>query len=644
MNIEDLIAQYIDGDLPGEAESELHHRLAVSPEARKLFRAQIALHGVAQDARVLHRPTVKMRADLFERLQQEEGMEEIAAIVPSVARAAEQPRSIPSDNVTSTATATARRRRRLVPMLLPFLIGVIATGVVFWALNTGGPASQPQMASSIVIDSDQHEGSASSNSASSEAPISPLEKETFSDATPSTERSASTDRAASGKMNGPAVADNGLSESSPRPMMSQRSRKQSVGRLKGEYDVNDQADFMGTKESAVVRSANGGSSGGYSSVITSSGDGAGGDLVMKLSPPPPTTSVGTLAANSAIPSDADLVTVEKKAEKPSRRDDIAIGRRSLSETSKLAQIKSQLASAPSQESLSQPEPALQEEAESHEKSVSMATAPLAVAPMAAGGSASDDRVSENVQSGEMAVAQAQLLSSWTVPDSTSGVTVAVEPTRADALSIPEEKRHGFALMAGLQQNLVVGIGGNEVQPQSSVKLGAEFGGGMHQLYGMVSRSTFRQTTSVQTFALAADSQGKFNQVDPRNASGKSVTSNAEQELWGGLGYRFNAKFAKHWSAGGGVWAGAGENYVRIGAELPIGYQIIDQVRVELLPTLQYMRAYGDTRSVESQTRVTNVGNGSGLGTTAEEVETTTGLQNERQVQAGVGIGISIIIP
>src|SRR5262245_31887121 len=142
MNIEDLITQYIDGDLSSEAESELHHRLAVSPEARKLFRAQIALHGVAQDARVLHRPTAKMRTDLFSRLQQEEGMEEIAAIVPSVARAAEGPRSIPSDNVTSTAVATERRRRRrLIPILMPFLIGVIATGVLFWSLNSSGPAS-----------------------------------------------------------------------------------------------------------------------------------------------------------------------------------------------------------------------------------------------------------------------------------------------------------------------------------------------------------------------------------------------------------------------------------------------------------------------------------------------------------------------
>jgi hypothetical protein len=243
----------------------------------------------------------------------------------------------------------------------------------------------------------------------------------------------------------------------------------------------------------------------------------------------------------------------------------------------------------------------------------------------------------------MAATQIQSFSSRPVTDSTVGATVDLETTPAKALSVDD--RHGFALLAGVQQNLLVGVGGNEVQPQSSVKLGAEFGGGMHQVYGMVSRSSFRQTTSVQTFALVADQQGKFNQADPgRNTSGKSVTSDAQQELWGGLGYRLNARLSKHWSAGGGVWAGAGENYVRVGAELPIGYQIIDQLRVELLPTLQYIRAYGDTRSVSSQTHMTNVGGGIGLGTTAESVETTTGLQNERQVQAGVGIGISIIIP
>jgi hypothetical protein len=387
MNIEDLIAQYIDGDLPGEAESELHHRLAVSPEARKLFRAQIALHGLAQDARVLHRPTAKMRADLFERLQQEEGMEEVAAIVPSVARAAEQPRSIPSDNVTSTARATARRRRRLVPMLLPFLIGVIATGVVFWSLNTGGPASSPQMARSVVIDSDQHEGRTGSNSTSSEAPISPLEKQTFSDATPSTERPVATDRTASSdraasserpafaKTDGPALADGGLSESRPRPMMSQRSRKQRTSEYKGGYDVKDEADFMGSKESAVA--LNGGGIGAtYNSGLTLGSEGAGGDVAMQLSSPPPSTNVGTPAANLSIPSDEELMTVEKKSETLSQRDDIAMGRRSASETSKLVQVAPQLASAPRKEPAFQPEPALQEKSESREESAPMAVAPV----------------------------------------------------------------------------------------------------------------------------------------------------------------------------------------------------------------------------------------------------------------------------
>ncbi len=133
MNIEELISQYIDGTLSTEAESELHHRLAVSPEARKLFRAHIVLRGVARDQRVLHAPTQGMRSRLFERLQREEGMTALADLPVAVALSSDGndepalpvpaasggvPHSIPSANLS----APHRRRRRAAPWLITLVI------------------------------------------------------------------------------------------------------------------------------------------------------------------------------------------------------------------------------------------------------------------------------------------------------------------------------------------------------------------------------------------------------------------------------------------------------------------------------------------------------------------------------------------
>ncbi|MCC7439256.1 MAG: hypothetical protein IT211_12245 [Armatimonadetes bacterium] len=163
MNIEDLISQYLDGTLSSEAEAELHHRLSVSPEARKIFRAQIALQGVARDARVLHTPSVQMRNALFSRLQQEEGMGSLtdsAASVPAalVASLLEEPppastgpRFAPPNHpaprsVLAANQTLARRRRRLAAILLPLLVLVVAGGIVWQRGGFGGNQSEPSLA------------------------------------------------------------------------------------------------------------------------------------------------------------------------------------------------------------------------------------------------------------------------------------------------------------------------------------------------------------------------------------------------------------------------------------------------------------------------------------------------------------------
>src|SRR5437870_1994494 len=74
MNIEDLISRYMDGDLPGDGEAELHHKMAVSPEHRKLFREQLMLRSIARDRRVMYKPSEALRSALFERLEAREGL------------------------------------------------------------------------------------------------------------------------------------------------------------------------------------------------------------------------------------------------------------------------------------------------------------------------------------------------------------------------------------------------------------------------------------------------------------------------------------------------------------------------------------------------------------------------------------------
>lgn len=170
MNIEELISQYLDGTLSSEAEAELHHRLSVSPEARKIFRAQIALQGVARDARVLHTPSPQMRNALFSRLQREEGMgsfadsgaPDVADSVPAspVAPLLMQPQktistpsrfaslnhSVSRSGLAVNQATERRRRRRLAAILLPLLVLVVASGIVWQRGGFGGNQAEPSLA------------------------------------------------------------------------------------------------------------------------------------------------------------------------------------------------------------------------------------------------------------------------------------------------------------------------------------------------------------------------------------------------------------------------------------------------------------------------------------------------------------------
>lgn len=149
MNIEDLISQYLDGSLSSEAEADLHHRLAVSPEARQLFRSHIMLRGIARDQRVLHVPTTETRARLFDRLVKEEGMQlppvASAPVSASVAPQAvpESPRPAPIPSAAARRTGKSdHRRRRVLPWLIPSLVASMMFVVILntsWIDNLSAP-------------------------------------------------------------------------------------------------------------------------------------------------------------------------------------------------------------------------------------------------------------------------------------------------------------------------------------------------------------------------------------------------------------------------------------------------------------------------------------------------------------------------
>ncbi|MCB0713062.1 MAG: zf-HC2 domain-containing protein [Ignavibacteriae bacterium] len=148
MDIEQLISQYLDGELSSEAEGEFHQKLSISPEARALFREHLKLQSIARDERVLHQPTASMQSALFARLQEEEGMAPAGTVplfkekeapsstlsptIPQI-----KPRAVPIPSVDRTPMAATddqrseerRRRRRLIPILLPLMLLCIVGGV-----------------------------------------------------------------------------------------------------------------------------------------------------------------------------------------------------------------------------------------------------------------------------------------------------------------------------------------------------------------------------------------------------------------------------------------------------------------------------------------------------------------------------------
>lgn len=163
MNIEQTISLYLDGELTSDQEAEFHHLLSVSPEARSLFREQMALQSVARSEGALLTPEDGLRNSLFGRLRNEGFSADAlpSGITPTSGMAAEgttdratppamteQVRRRPAPEALSAAPMRSpvanesvaneavgegeqKRRRPLIPLLIPVLLLAVA-GSILW--------------------------------------------------------------------------------------------------------------------------------------------------------------------------------------------------------------------------------------------------------------------------------------------------------------------------------------------------------------------------------------------------------------------------------------------------------------------------------------------------------------------------------
>ena len=194
-------------------------------------------------------------------------------------------------------------------------------------------------------------------------------------------------------------------------------------------------------------------------------------------------------------------------------------------------------------------------------------------------------------------------------------------------------RRGWALAAGARQSALVALDGRAVHPELVVSIGGEIDEGAHAVFAVLGLTTFNELSTVTTSEYrpvpASPGQEYLHQT--------RVTASDElrAELFGGAGYRVRVVNADEWQAGAGVWAGYGERYVRAGAELPDAYRLSETVRIELTPSVQYLDAHGESAT---QVRDESVPQPTGRSQISERTEV-----EDTDVRAGFTIGVTVVI-
>lgn len=752
MNIEDLISQYIDGSLSAEAEAELHHRLAVSPEARQLFRAHIMLRGLARDQRVLHVPSSEMRSSLFGRLVREEGMQPVGTVSSGgsvVAAASTAPagsggaRPIPSDAHRRPA------RRRFAPWLIPLVIAGALIGVL-WVTDSPDVrqasavlaqryerADQPEIggdrhaapgavdtiaedgsvrtsaarnsvrepaagdAANAATDQLADAGTQSSGIESTEAPIASVtladgaqtdqgveEREPYKyqdqrSSSLKTAPSASRARNAARRTEerprallnraGPTLAavdgrvehaDESVLEpvqnAEREPVMSAPARD-----LDANKDIARADDATQTERIAETKQAEGegrkslkadayGFNDKQSESQRSNSDTAGAliaasrqqnsDQLMNLRgassdhQAPPTiasnergdrpsgsgellgddtvrSEMNVLASNAPPPPDQWLGDQPARRELPLNaakklRDDLlSVNAAEQTNGGGSGGIRPDV----KMESLVAAQAAERSGAEDmttmYAKQKSVESAPNHGAP-------SDGTIADRRADAEM-----------------SAVQTSAEASEESLTSRPAISTRGpltVAYILGVQQNSLVDVSVGEFGAQIVVRGGVELEEGAHQIYVQFGTASYREEVSD---SLMGTMIGGVVTLPGAVTVSRSVAVRFN-ELWGGVGYRFNIVGDTRWNIGVGASVGAGRRYLRVASEIPIGYRIARSIRIELVPMFQYARAFDGNDSI-------TVTDFDATKSTSEQRQRRTSLKNRTEITPGVGIGASV---
>lgn len=621
MNIEDLISQYIDGTLSSDAEAELHHRLAVSPESRRLFRAHIMLRGVARDQRVLHTPAPDVRAKLFDRLAREEGM--AAMPVPPVAsQAAKVGAPVPSPAM-ARQERPERRRRRALPWLIPTMIAS-ALLVFLWSTGRFGvPSSGPQLADGggtagtpqrEVLEDKPVSSPESGLKSAGSAP---------SGAAPVVSSAAPVERKGSGLMADAALETQSRSLApatvSARVARSKASRHQAADGMIAAVTPQEGQDDRMMEESQMMAPPPPPPPPALASRQKFEGDGA-------RDTESSSKSFAFSDADASNPPVLQSLSVRSDEGTHSAPDAVALNASPTESPSDMAAVLT-----PPPETAQEKAPSLLDEVMDALRKKNPSTLGMGVMPRRNPLSAPAGGIAPTA-----VVLPRELEQMILGSDSAAEVADHTAPS-VSAFAMEQPGPGPVTLTIGLQQHSLMSFSGSDVHLQVLLKAGVELGGGDHQVYGVVSGRNYRETSSDSL--IGAVYNGDFypgSLIQPNSPSQKRESIEDERnELWVGGGYRYSHEIAKGWRVGIGLWSGAGARYIRVGSELPVAYQPVRWMRVEILPTIQYTTAHGQ-RSVttfnEAELRAGYV----------EQNQRTTVLENDRELNFGIGIGAALL--
>ncbi|MEO5928684.1 MAG: hypothetical protein ABIR47_02015 [Candidatus Kapaibacterium sp.] len=632
MNIEDLISQYIDGNLSSEAEAELHHRLAVSPEARKLFRSQIALRSVARDQRVLQTPAPELRSALFGRLQREEGMKPLEGIPASPPVVAAVARSIPSP-----AVRDGRRRRRAAIWLIPFITALLAV-VIVWngeedkpagmkspvfsdarpqaaperksvtgdAVAPSAPAtgkvespdlpgsakepvradgdirasaSVPKEESHLMASNDVVERKSARGYAMAEGPRSEADRNGIGADNLSSQLAPETEHAAEAyKMDRDAKADDDhSSKESPRLM-----RRQIGGYYQsGASSVQRDIAYHTTPTQTMGKSKD-----------IAQAEGPTMQSVDPLTPPPSSPMLGGGSGMGSSPRFEQMQQLSNSVAKANVP------------ASSLLSPSAEIAMADTTAPVLQNRPSDQQDNAGMAKNIpSSSPVAQALSPMSAA-----------VNSGQY---NSGLVVSNSAPVSSTDESFPAEPVSPPVTFIVSITPASYISLKSGQINL-----------DGAFRAGVELGG-RHQIYAVAGLSGYRNTIADSLVGMT------INGVTTPAARKADITSGTASEVYGGAGYRYNIPLNQKVGVSPGVWGGVSGRHLSAGVEAPITFRPSRWVRLELTPTIRYVSSRATAADVSTSTVQTSQN-------TSELHQLTTVPAETGGVDVGIGVGAVII--